>query len=455
MWPSEFTGFLLGAGLVTALWEVVRCVRQGWASIANLRSLGVWSFWVGYHLSPLISYINGNLWDHFLLVPNLIDEGLAFSLLCMWGYMLGYEAGWHRCRRSTVGQATGIVLPHIRVGLLYGLILLSVVAFVVRVGGFTEVWSASYIRGAGQFDDRDALGRLKQMVNVGSTILFITTALAGSAAILRRGSGVEARFAGWVAIAAASLKGVHEFSRAAGYPLLILALLALVAGGRKRSSMIAASVLTAIALGTVGFYERGGRNPGIGNYASATFTQGTWESTNGPRMAQFTSDNPLDAMASWTRKVWTREAETNDWVVLVSRWLLSLNPVPSEVLKPPSIGPDLAVVMGTVGSVGLPTPAFGELYYVFGRWGALIMVPFGGLLAFFGRLPERSNTGLGLLCWSLAAMCFALGLHSGGRAMTRPLLYGVLLHAIVAWHRSHSRRLPKMPQLETGRWETT
>jgi hypothetical protein len=113
---------------------------------------------------------------------------------------------------------------------------------------------------------------------------------------------------------------------------------------------------------------------------------------------------------------------------LAITWTLDLNPLPSEIVHVSPVGKDLSVVMGTIGHVGLTTPAFAETYYAFYRWAAILTIPLGMLLSFFDRLPRRLTGAPGVVCWALAALCFPLGLHSGCRTMTRPLLYGAVLY---------------------------
>jgi len=429
LWPTEATGWLLLAGAATLLLVLWRSLRRGWAGLLSLRLLGVVFFWVGYHLSPLMSYFGGTLWDHYLLVPGWIDEGLLFSLLCMWGYLAGY---WLNARsyKGHVGLKLGkFELPAVRPLLLVGLIALSVACFLVTIGGAGEAWRGSMTRGEGQFEARDWAGKLKQMVSVVGTPVSIFAAVAGAAAVLRRQSSLGARLAGFAALAAASLTLMQGFSRAAGYPLLILGGLAVMSRGRRGLWIAAVCVPVAAYTGFVGYHARGLSNPGVGNYLQAAGTPNEWIGV-AQRSDRSVSRNSLDAMAAWTRKVWTRGDEEAGPLELALTWTLDLNPLPSEVVRVRPVGKDLSVVMGTFGNVGLTTPAFAELYYAFYRWGAILMIPLGALLSFFDRLPQRLAGAPGVACWALAALCFPLGLHSGDRTMTRPLLYGVVLYGL-------------------------
>jgi hypothetical protein len=390
-------------------------------------------FWVGYHLSPLMSYLSGTVWDHYLLVPDWIDEGLLFSLLCMWGYLAGY---WVNARgyKGRLGLTLGrFELPAVRPLILWGLIALCVVCLLISVGGVGEAWRTSGMRGQGQHEERDWAGKLRQMVTVVGSAISILTAAAGAAAVLRRQCSLGARLTGFVALAAANLSSMQGFSRATGFPFLILGALAVMGRGRIGLWVAAACVVIAAYAGSVGYYARGLSNSGVGNYLEAALAPNEWMGLAQARRDSSVRANTLDSMAPWTRKVSTREGEEEGPFSLALRWMLNLNPLPSEVVPAGPVGKDLSVVMGTVGSVGITTPAFAEFYYAFYRWGAILTIPLGALLSFFDRLPQRKAGALGVTCWALAALCFPIGLHGGGRTMTRPLLYGAILYGLSAW----------------------
>jgi hypothetical protein len=399
----------------------------------NLRFLGVLFFWIGYHLSPLLNYFGGTLWDHFLLVPELIDEGLLFSLLCMWGYLAGYWVSARKYKGPLGLTLQRLKLPAVQPRVLYGLILLSLVCFLVSVGGVGEVWRSSLGRGEGQFEVRYVAGKFRQMVTVVGGVISMVAAAVGAVAVLRRRTSFEGRLGGFVALTAASLSGMWAFSRSAGYPLLILGALAVMSRGRRGLWVAAVCAIGAAYSSSVGYYARGLSKPGVGNYLEAALAPSEWIGPAQGEADGSMKQNTLDAMPAWTRKVSTREGEEADPLGLALVWVLNLGPLPSEVVPFRPVGRDLTVVMGTVGSVGLTTPAFGELYYSFYRWGAILMIPFGGLLAFFDRLPQRLTGVVGVSCWMLAAMCFPFGLHGGGRTMTRPLLYGVVWYGLSVW----------------------
>lgn len=438
MWPTDLTFWLLIAGGLAPVAVILQGASHGWRGLVTLRCLGVVLFWVGYHLSPLLSYISGDIWDTYLLVPEFIDEGLLFSSLCMWAFIVGCSLNGATGRLTTFYSQI-ITLPRIKIYILLCLIVISFSSFIFIVGGLDDAWRASYMRGQGQFDSRDLYGKVRRMATVLGAIVFSLTALFGSMAVLRKQNQLHVRILGGVAIAVSMLKGLHWFSRAAGYPLAILGLVALLSRGRKGAGIAVVCFLASMTLGTIGYNGRGSFTPGVGNYLEAAFNSDNWPAL-GQEDNSSKSSNTLDAMAPWTRKVQDRELDNSDQLDLLVDWLINLNPLPSELVPVPPVGRDLAEVMGTWGQVGLTTPAFAEIYYVFGRWGAIVVLLLGVVIAFFERLPRKLPGGEGLAIWAVAFLSFPLGLHSGCRAMTRPLVYGLILVFIVKYVSNLNKR---------------
>ena len=431
VWPTEITPLLLVAGVATLVIAFLLTPGRGFGRTATLQFGSVAFFWIGYHLSPLSSYLTGEIWETYLLAPDWIDEGLLFSLLCCWACIIGYRLRNGNSRRTANLRFPAISFPRVAPSHVVVLAVVCVISFVTIVGGPEEVWYASYVRGEGQFDERDMLGKALHMLRVVNTALAIMTAMMGSLAIVQKGGGVASKLSGWAAVLVSSLHVLHKLSRASGFAFVILGLLNLMVRGRRKMGFTIGCGVLAIVMGLIGLYGRSKHPVGLGGYldAIAHFDELGIGGGDGTERVR----NPIDAMAAWTRRADTRRDEPSGTVDLMLTWGLNLHPLPSELLPMPSVGVPLRLVMGRGDSVGLTTPAFGELYYAFGRWGALWLLGVGYLFAFFERLPKTLPGGLGLACWGLALTSLPIGLHNGGRAMTRPLFYGIVLYWVGRW----------------------
>jgi len=160
--------------------------------------------------------------------------------------------------------------------------------------------------------------------------------------------------------------------------------------------------------------------------------------------------NPLDAMSAWTRIVSTvQPSSSGENSILAFLW--HLNPLPSELVATPRLGEDLSSVLGTVGSVGITTPAFGEVYFVFGRWGSLAMLLLGlAYGAFDSRVVKQAD--LASVCaMMLAMLSFPTGLHQGIRGMTRYLLYAWIVLIVSDHFKKYVRRRASVRQAARNR----
>lgn len=425
MWPTENTLFYLLLGLVPLLIVLIQAVRVDVMELLSLKFAGLFFLWIGYHYSPWYGYLSGNKWDNFLLVDKYIDQGLLFSSLAMFCYLLGFIIVSRRRPkgRLSVNEMPSLVFPKIKGKLVVTLILLSFVMFLIDSGGFVEMWRSTHPRGEGQFLQRDFLAKIFQINTVLST--FVQTALACVAAlyILQSKRGVVRQTLGWTGILVSSLSSISAFSRGAGFSFLIFSFLSLRYKGKK--ALIPAIVSFAVAgyLAGVGLNERGAFYPGLGNFVDAALTANVtekdWSAMNFPLI----NKNPLDAMAPWSRKADASDYEKSSVFVMGPRLLWNLNPLPSEIFPGAPLGRSLSEIMRTHGSVGITTPALAEVYYAFGIWGFLLMIPLGACYAWFEKLTVWYPGVISSICLIICFVSFPIGLHSSMRAMTRPLVY--------------------------------
>lgn len=425
MWPTDTTLNLLLAGLAVLLYEGLRVLRLGLHEAISLRFCGVVFIWLGYHLTPWLAFL-GAPWRSFLLVPEWIDQGLAFTTIAMIAFIAGHALGLGGVRAPARRRGEGY---HVSLPLLAATSLAVFTLFIVTVGGFDEAWRSSTGRGAGQFDTPDAQGRLLQMLTVLQSALGVIGACLASLYLLGRPGGGGRILAGVAALVVVSLPMAHQFSRGSGFALIILALLAVHVRRLSGVPVAVAALAAALFLGDVGLAQRGAYPPGIASYAEAVAAYLE------PREQRVSMDevteadgNPLDAMAPWTRSAQVAAQVGPDPAAEAVTLVLSLSPLPSQIFAPPASGPDLAREMGTVGSVGLTTPALAQAYYAFGFGGAVVAVLLGMVYGHLDRLRLARPGAMAVLCIILGLASLAIGLHSGLRPMTRPLLYALLMY---------------------------
>ncbi len=430
-WPTEDTFILLLIGVIPIAFLIGVAIIKGLNELLSLRFVGVLFIWIGYHLSPWASYFTGLIWDSYLLVPQFIDDGLLFSTLCMAALLVGYQFTYKRdVKQITSGRNYDFKLVTISTSFLSVLAVLCVTAFIIRVGGIDEVWVSSYSRGEGQFLKRDVYGKLLHISSILSTPLQIALGVAASIYILQRKNST-AQILGWACLFVASFSVLHGFSRGAGMAFVILAFVALRLKGKRGIGIAIVAIFIASFLGSVGYTQRGGATPGLGNFITAAEKYVFEDAGDSGRVTPIR--NPLDAMAPFTRKVLSKEVDDPDWLVYGVRLLWNQNPLPSEFFPLYEIGRDLSKIMGTYGHTGITTPALAEIYYVFGYYGSILYLFIGSILAWFERQAATKHDMTGIVGLLLVLSSCAIGLHSGLRAMTRPLLYGYVMIMIIAY----------------------
>lgn len=420
---------LLILGLIPPAYLITLISRYGIPEALSLRAAGIMFPWVGYHLSPWLFFITGKQWDTFLLVPAYIDTALIFSTVSSFGFLIGYS--YFFCKKLAIERSNRSGDEGIRVSPRLVVFLAAIVLglLVVWTGGLAELWSATTYRGEGQFDERtDVADKMRHVIAVIRTPITIALIVASGFLILNSNYSRSNFWVGHFGLLVASLYGFYHFSRAAGFPLILVAFL--VVRFKKRMAMPYALLLVCMALfmGSVGLEYRGMFRPGVGNYLVAVTDALLGITGGGARSYEFSTGfvNPLDATAAFTRVV-ELGAPHEDHLSTVFKFFWNLNPLPSEFVPLFPIGEDLASAMGTWGRSGLTTPAFGELYRVFGYWGTLGMLVVGMLCGWCERRAVVRPSMLSSLNVLLFFAAFPLGLHSAMRAMTRPFVYGAVM----------------------------
>lgn len=417
---------LLILGLLPLMYTAVLSLKYGFSEAISLRLIGILFFWIGYHLSPWIYYFTGTPWDSFLLVTYEINTGLLFSTLCSIFYLVGYAYFFRK--RDAIYRSKNQVNYYISIS--YKIVLLFCVAVfiitVIMVGGLDELWSATRGRGEGQFDTRDWIGNIYQMLNVFQTPLTIALVIVSSLLILKRTKSPMICILGIVGLLIASLKGMYEFSRGSGFPFIMFIFIALRLKGLRFLPYATLVIIPAIYFGSIGLNERGNYNSGVGNFLSAMFNpQEQSIATKQHSLAEWV--NPLDAQAPFTHLADSITWQQPSAWDLGPKLIWNLNPLPSEIVPLYQLGIGLAEMMGTVGSTGITMPSFAQLYFVFGYAGSLGLLVIGLLSGWFEKRFVYNPTVLNLFAVVIVFGAFPVGLHSWLRAMTRPFVYAITL----------------------------
>jgi hypothetical protein len=432
MWPTENTHILLTIGLVPLVIVLFQAARNDFMELLSLRFAGIFFMWLGYQFSPWCGYLSGKEWDTFLLVDKYIDQGILFSALSMFAYLVGFNMVFKKKSKNhfSIHNRPRLIFPKISGKLLIVLIMVSFLMFLTSVGGFEEMWRSIHPRGEGQFLQRDFSGKILRINTILLTVIQTVLACAATLYIVQSKRDVFRQLAGWLGILVSSVSSIWFFSRGAGFSFIIFSFLSLKLKGRKSLFIAIISFSIAIFLGNVGLSERGSYYPGLGNFLDSALKANNLSTDNSMFISPTTIRNPLDAMGPWTRKAEASDFEKASFIKMGPRFFWNLNPFPSELVPLAPLGRDLAEIMGTYGFTGLTTPALAEVYYAFGIWGFLFMLPLGAAYAWFERLTYLKPGVISSICFTICFISFPVGLHSSMRPMTRPLVYSFVIAII-------------------------
>lgn len=447
MWPTETSLSYLLLGLGPLAYVITDCVRHGLQRIASLGSAAILFVWIGYHLTPWLSYRRGG-WDSFLLEPDYIDEGLLFSTLCMVCLLVGYRVGLRYYARREESEAldqrnlSRSLVPRVREKWLLVFLALSVSLFIYETGSLQEAWHSRYSRqwwyDAGNIYRPRSAFLVGILSGVTNWVLAILASLYIVAGKMGKRMARRTHVIGYSCLLIASLTSMHGFSRAVGLPLFVLAFVLLrVKGTRAWLSVVMLSLL-GYWLSYVALTKRSDNNPGVGTYFQALAASITLDSEMDLREE---SGNPVNAMDAWTLKAGSSELERVDHTESTLALIWNLHPFPSFILPVYPIGLTLTELKGTIGAVGLTTPALGELYYAARLWGCVLMVAIGLQFSFFDVKSRYHPTPLLFVCVVLCFLSVPLGLHNDMRAMTRPLVYSLLAYLVYWWRARRSGTL--------------
>ena len=423
MWPSDLTIYFLTLGALPPLYIVMDALYRGWHTQLNLGTLGVAMIWVGYHLDPLRGYLSGAALSSFLLRPAYINDGLLFSALSMICLLVG-----HRIALNFSAKKHNILstprIPATKPSWIWGTAVIVLLLFIVSEGGLSEVWRSTSLRGVGQFEPLDMKGKILRIFTIANTALSLLLAVMSAVILLQPTRHIPT---GVLGLLVASLNSMHNFSRGAGFALVLCALLSFFYRP-NRIIFPLALLVGALLMGSVGLYGRSHYNPGLANYVEAASDLVMYQDNLNfgreyPVDLADSNDNshwfnPLNAIDPWTLKASVKPEEPPG-ASYAYNFLYNLNPLPSAFISLRYTGPGLSRVAGTYGTTGITTPTLAEIYYVFGFIGSVLLVPVGWLYGFFDqkmRTAENSAVRLAaVLCAGLiVGMRIAVLFHRFG-----------------------------------------
>jgi hypothetical protein len=234
----------------------------------------------------------------------------------------------------------------------------------------------------------------------------------------------------------ASLYHFWWLSRAVASFAIIFAL-ALFRFGQKPPTAILITIgLVSIWLSNAMIEARGWYDPGIKSALSAIFL-------SKPETVAARYDdlllNPIDASATFSFVAMLKESISLSTEHVLESFAGAISPIPSFVIEPRLILPGLNEFLGWA-DVGIPRPAFSELFFLFGFAGVLF-VP--ALMIALMRL-ERAALSLPwtfrVVVYILSVASIVVGLHNGLRSMTRPMWYALVLILVGLYVSKHAHQ---------------
>jgi hypothetical protein len=430
MWPNNNTYFILILVLPFIYWHFSIFLKNGSEYLTSLSFLFFIFIFFGYLYSPLISLLGNQPWEHNLLITERINTCMLFALLSLFFFQLGY--GSPRTQKSSdyKNLEKSFNLPNVKKGTIVILAVVYLGLFVFSIDGFENLFYSStprYLMKLQWSEAQSFFFKFKQIINVLLPFIGIILAILSSIFIFNNQGRVVNTilvFAiGWGGIFISSIESVWGFGRDSGAMLIIFLLIYIKTTKKINYTFVISIVLLVIMLGSNGISKREYFNPGIGNFVDSFFVSSTQPSSSILSFILDPNKNPINAVNSWTLKASILDFESINYLQNSFVFLLTLNPLPSVLIFPPSIGESLAIVAGSYGYSNVTTPAFAELYYLFGFFGAVPLFFLGRLFSYYDNRLNTENSLYYFLIILVLFLSIPLSLHNGLRAASRPLIY--------------------------------
>jgi len=430
--PELCIGFLL---LIATL---MKSGPFGLRGIATLRSVSLVSVWVAFQFSACMIVLGAPTWKTSLLVPQYIVPAIRFSLFSMFAIFMSYEICGNR--RGRAHRLRRISIPNVELWHVVALCSVTLALFVVVMrGNFAAIWDSPYPRGRAPWAG-SVSGGPSQIATILLSVSQVLLSGASAAYALPKEGRTSRVPVAVLGLLIATLPFLQDLSRAAGGALIITSFVSLRYQRRKVTVAVSLAVLLSAFLGYVAIQARLRFHPGISNFLSATITPFTDDySSNSQGAVSAVSYNFFDFLPVWTTEAYLREHHVNDETELYGAFIWNLNPLPSILLPLKKIGRDLADWMGTSRTSGITPSALGELYYVFGYWGALFFVPVGLVCRRFDELTAGRLDIASLFLIVVTASGIPVGVFNSVRAMSRAFLYSVTVYWTIEQLSAHRR----------------
>ncbi len=400
--------------------------------------------WSGYHLSPLIAIATASHWRAFMLSTSHIEESLWMSLAAMICFLFGFRIlktrddqarfalqSWSDRSIAILNQGNHISKLHI-----WLLATLVFTCFVITAGGFSELWNASYDRGAGNWLERTLEVRLIRLIAVLLPVMSMALIAVAAISSVSSERSFSKNFTIISALFIASINSLHSFSRGAGVAFLSVAVIRFVLLGRRDWKVFLLASFAALWVGYVGYEYRSEYNPGIGNYLEAAarsfmeVPEFDFSSSQNEELLK-PEDNLLSATEAYTAVSSYLEQERISPFEDILEFVFNLHPFPSGLVGLADRGVELTEVFHTRGNVGLTTPTLADLYVTFGPTTPLFYFALGLLYHFmliqirnYGPMVEPVLLLLLFVAWPIS-------LHSSFRAQWRIINLVIILLVIL------------------------
>lgn len=446
-WISFETVSMVAVATAILFWTFFRSLRVDPNAFTSMLFLFPLTAWLGYFLTPLLDLFWGG-WYGSLLVEKFIPYALAFALLSMVAFILGYLAvhpssrkmrrhkAAVRARYSAMSKTT-IRTPYI---LILALILFGLTLFVI--GGPEQLFYADYSRGALQWES-NFVGILRKLAKILTNMLTILLGLVLGAKMSGKRLLGRNFVLVFTVLTIACVPDMFEFGRLSGAPLIAFGVTYAIMSKRFPYIVVTALVSLFLLFAHTGYSQRSEFRPGLANFAEAVIAP---RETSDKNLDPFNpgADNPINAVDRWTLRALSKSYETplSAYARIVSL-VGALQPLPSRIVNmKAAVGESLSSFRGLEGTIGITTPAFGELYYLGGLWAAGFFFFYGILASWFDKQTYLNPSVSVLLMRLMVSLGFVIGLHLGLRPMTRPMIYAVVLFVVLPWFiRGFSRRV--------------
>lgn len=417
--------------------------KRGKSPAVGIYFFLAWTFFQ-YFLSPIVSNLSGG-WEGFLLFPHKVDQAICVAMLFVLSVALGYAAGRASERRNSilsnpldsVRESRIFNGSYRRIAVIASLsFLLLCIHHLLVYGGLQNLFYSELSRGAGQFSEKGFEAIVAASFYTGSGGAGAAAAVMMGAHIGRKPRlGVFDFFLIVATVVACSFPFFSGFSRASGVIALLMGIAILIPGGSKAGHKLFVIILffLGIYLCAVGITQRAAPQ-GIASFIAHAINPdmdlvAAYIGEGPEANLGYANANPFDAIASISAYLsFSEHREIGDILFSIKDLFFAMQPLPAALLgQPVRFGPDLATAMGTVGTLGLTTPALAELYHLFG-W-LFIFLSFG-----YGWFMRRADVMLyeGRRMTRFIVLMLVLGGivvagHNGLRAFARPTVLAIIL----------------------------